>query len=137
MSKSRDNTLDVLAPPDELWAKLKGAVTDPQRLRRADPGRPEVCNVFSLHTHLSTAAEVEHVDRECRSAGIGCVDCKKLLHASLLRTLDPIRSRAAALYETPERVREILRKGGMRARDEARRTMAIVRERTGLRSDRA
>jgi tryptophanyl-tRNA synthetase len=136
MSKSRDNTLDVLAPPDELWARLKGAVTDPQRLRRADPGRPEVCNVYTLHTYLSTADDVARVDRECRTAAIGCVDCKKLLHASLLRALDPIRERAEKLYREPDRVRDVLRDGGIRARAAAQNTMAMVRERTGLKNDR-
>jgi tryptophanyl-tRNA synthetase len=132
MSKSRDNTLDLLARPDELWNKLRAAKTDPQRLRRADPGRPEFCNVFTLHTHLSEPAVVESVDRDCRTAAIGCVDCKKLLHQSLLRTLDPIRARAEALYREPEKVRRILREGGLKARAEAQRTMAVVRERCGL-----
>jgi tryptophanyl-tRNA synthetase len=136
MSKSRGNTLDLLSPGDELWSRLRGAVTDPQRLRRADPGRPEVCNVFTLHTFLSTPAEVALVDRECRTAGIGCVDCKKMLHASLLKLLEPIQERARALYAKPDRVREILREGGRRARAAAVETMALVRERTGLKSDR-
>jgi tryptophanyl-tRNA synthetase len=75
MSKSRENTLDLLATPEQLWDKLRGAKTDPQRLRRADPGRPEFCNVYSLHKFLSTKEEVAQVDRDCRTAAIGCVDC--------------------------------------------------------------
>jgi tryptophanyl-tRNA synthetase len=132
MSKSRDNTLDALSPQDELWSRLRGAVTDPQRLRRADPGRPEVCNVYTLHTHLSAPDEVAYVERECRAAGIGCVDCKKILHGSLVRMLDPIRERAEALYRTPDRVTEALREGGRRARATAQATMAVVRQRCGL-----
>jgi tryptophanyl-tRNA synthetase len=132
MSKSRDNTLDLLAKPEELWDRLRGAKTDPQRLRRADPGRPEFCNVFTLHTYLSTPDVVASVDRDCRTAAIGCVDCKKMLHESLVRLLDPIRERAEALYREPEKVRAILRDGGARARAEAQKTMAMVRERTGL-----
>jgi tryptophanyl-tRNA synthetase len=133
MSKSRDNTLDLLAKPDELWDKLRGAKTDPQRLRRADPGRPEFCNVYSLHTYLSAPDVVARVDRDCRTAAIGCVDCKKLLHESLVRVLDPIRERAEALYRDPAKVWAILKEGGLRARAEARKTMALVRERCGLR----
>jgi tryptophanyl-tRNA synthetase len=136
MSKSRGNTLDVLSPPDELWSRLRGAVTDPQRLRRTDPGRPEVCNMFTLHGLISDPADVARVDGECRTAAIGCVDCKKILHASLLRLLDPIRERAEGLYRRPDEVRDVLRDGGLRARAEAQRTMALVRERTGLRSNR-
>lgn len=132
MSKSRNNTLDLLDAPDELWSKLRGAKTDPQRLRRADPGRPEFCNVFTLHTHLSRSEQVAAIDRDCRTAAIGCVDCKKILHESLLRVLDPIRARAEALYREPDKVWRILRDGGEKARAGARKTMRTVRERCGL-----
>jgi tryptophanyl-tRNA synthetase len=132
MSKSRENTLDLLATPEELWDKLRGAKTDPQRLRRADPGRPECCNIYSLHGFLSTADEVAAVARDCRTAAIGCVDCKKILHKNLVALLDPIRARAEALYREPDRVWEILREGGAKARAEAQKTMAAARAKCGL-----
>ena len=102
-------------------------------VRRADPGRPECCNVYTLHGYLSAPDVVASVDRDCRTAAIGCVDCKKLLHESLVRVLDPIRARAEALYSKPAAVWEILHEGGKKARAEAKQTMAIVRERCGLR----
>jgi hypothetical protein len=130
MSKSKDNTLDVLATPDELWAKLRGAVTDEQRLRRADPGRPEVCNV-PWHRLLSPATTVAEIDASCRAAAIGCIDCKKKFQESLLATLDPIREKAAALYADPDSVFAMLAEGAKKARRSARDTMTLARARCG------
>ncbi|HYC76547.1 MAG TPA: tryptophan--tRNA ligase, partial [Planctomycetota bacterium] len=132
MSKSKGNTLDLLDEPDVLWNKLRGAVTDEQRLRRADPGRPEVCNIYAWHRLLSTPERVAQVERDCRTAAIGCVDCKKLILESLRAELDPIRERAKALYASPEVVRRALDDGGRKARAAALQTMSIVRERMGL-----
>ncbi len=132
MSKSKDNTLDILATPDELWQRLRSAVTDEQRLRRADPGRPEVCNVFAWHQMLTDAPQVASVESGCRTAQIGCMDCKKILHQSLLRLLDPIRERAQALYAEPEKVDAILREGAAKARRSAKATLALAREKCGF-----
>ncbi len=132
MSKSKDNTLDVLATPDELWAKLRGAVTDEQRLRRADPGRPEVCNVFSWHRLLSPETTVAEIEGACRAASIGCIDCKKKFHESLLAALDPIRAKAEALYANPDAVFAMLAEGAAKARRSARETMALARARCGF-----
>jgi tryptophanyl-tRNA synthetase len=132
MSKSKQNTLDLLDEPDQLWAKLRTATTDEQRLRRTDPGRPEFCNVFSWHKLMSSPETIAVVDPGCRTAGIGCIDCKKLFFESLRRELDPIRERALALYKTPDVVRDVLRDGGAKARAAARATMDVVRDRMGL-----
>lgn len=132
MSKSKQNTLDLLDSPDALWTKLRTAVTDEQRLRRADPGRPEVCNVFSWHKLLSDPATVAKVEAECRTAAIGCVDCKKLVLEGLRRELDPIRAKAEELYAHPERVRDALDRGGKKARAVARATLDLVRDKMGL-----
>lgn len=132
MSKSKGNTLDLLDPPDVLWNRLRTAVTDERRLKRADPGDPSVCNVFSWHKLLSDPATIARVDAECRTAAIGCVDCKKLLLDSLRKALDPIRERAEALYRTPDVVRDVLADGGRRARAAARATIELVRDKMGL-----
>jgi tryptophanyl-tRNA synthetase len=137
MSKSRGNTIAMLETPAESWEKLRTAVTDENRKRRSDPGNPDVCNVFTMHKAFSAAADVARVDRECRSAAIGCVDCKKLLHEHMTAELAPVRERAVALIRHPARVREILADGAARALAIAQPVMAEVRVAMGLRGDAA
>ena len=133
MSKSKGNDIGLFEEPDETWAKLRVAKTDPARLRRNDPGNPDVCNIFSYHKFFSESATIAEVDRECRRAGIGCVDCKKLVAASLEAVVGPIRERAMGLRADPERLEGVLRDGAERAAAEAAETMDLVRERVGLR----
>lgn len=133
MSKSKGNEIGLFEKPDETWAKLRVAKTDPARLRRNDPGNPDVCNIFSYHKFFSDDATIAEVDRECRRAGIGCVDCKKLVAASLEGVVGPIRERAVGLRGDPDRLEGVLRAGAERAAAEAARTMELVRERIGLR----
>jgi len=132
MSKSKGNTIPLLAEPDELRALLRTAVTDPARVRRDDPGNPDVCNVFSLHGHFSPSAERAEIDGLCRTAGIGCVDCKNRLADNMANSLEPVRDKAREYRENPDRVWEILAAGGTRARAVACGTIAEVRERMGL-----
>ncbi|MCB9727576.1 MAG: tryptophan--tRNA ligase [Deltaproteobacteria bacterium] len=132
MSKSMNNYLGLLESPDERWAKLKDAFTDPQRLRLKDPGRPEVCNVFSWHGFFSSEETIAQVDRDCRTAGIGCFQCKQLLADSMEARLGPMRERAEELRARPDQVWEILHEGGRRARAIARQTLTEVRELMGL-----
>ncbi len=132
MSKSVGNTVGILAEPDEIWERVRTAVTDPQRIRRTDPGRPEVCNVFTLHTHFSDPDTIARVDRECRSAEIGCVECKRLLADGIAAEFAPMRERAAHYRAHPDEVRRILDTGAERARAIARETMTEVRRRMGL-----
>jgi tryptophanyl-tRNA synthetase len=132
MSKSLGNTIGLLEEPDSIWNKLRPAVTDPARVRRDDPGTPEVCNIYHLHQAFSDAATVEHVAVQCRGAGWGCIDCKRVLFESVRRELDPIRERAAELRERPELVRDVLEQGAARCRALASETMREVKERMGL-----
>jgi len=133
MSKSRNNEIGLFETADETWQKLRGAKTDPARLRRTDKGNPDVCNIFSYHGFFSPAAQRQEIDAGCRSAALGCVDCKKMLAQNLEAVKGPIRERAAALREHGGRLDEILAAGADKARTAAAATMAIVRERIGLR----
>ncbi len=132
MSKSLGNTVGLLESKESVWEKLRPAVTDPARVRRTDPGNPDVCNIFQLHRAFSPEATVAEVDRQCRSAGWGCIDCKKVLHASMEVELAPIRARGAELLEQPDVVAQVLGDGAEKARRVARATMGEVRERMGL-----
>lgn len=132
MSKSLGNTVGILAEPDEVWARVRTAVTDPQRVRRDDPGRPEVCNVFALHQHFTPGDVIGDIDTRCRTAEIGCVDCKRILGENIAGAFAPMRERAAHYRANPGAVREILDAGAARAREIARETMAVVRTSMGL-----
>ncbi|MEE8488638.1 MAG: tryptophan--tRNA ligase [Gemmatimonadota bacterium] len=132
MSKSQGNTIPLLTEPEEMRVLLRTAVTDPARVRRSDPGNPHVCNVFALHAHCTQTAERDDIEILCQTAGIGCVDCKNQLADNLAAMLAPVRERAQAFRNHPERVWEILAAGGARARSVARDTIAEVRERMGL-----
>lgn len=132
MSKSLGNTIGVLDSPEVIWEKLRPAMTDPARKTRKDPGNPDICNIYHLHEHFSTPAEVKHVAQQCRTAGWGCLDCKRLLADNMIAALAPIRERAAELKAHPERVREALARGAEHCRGLARETMAQVRDIMGL-----
>jgi tryptophanyl-tRNA synthetase len=132
MSKSKGNTIALFEDRGAFWQKLKGAFTDPQRLRRSDPGRPEVCNIYTMHRALSTPAEVDLTYRECTTAQRGCVDCKNILMESFDRELVPLRTRRAEIEGRPEQVRAALGDGAAKARRIAQETMREVREAMGL-----
>jgi tryptophanyl-tRNA synthetase len=132
MSKSLGNTIGMLEPPAEIWAKLRPAVTDPKRIKRTDPGTPEVCNVYHLHKAFSPPETVEHVAVQCSTAGWGCIDCKKVLAESMETELVPIRSRAERLAAEPALVEDALATGAARARVLAAETMRGVRDRMGF-----
>jgi tryptophanyl-tRNA synthetase len=103
-------------------------ITDPQRARRSDPGNPDVCNVYDFHKLYTDPQTVKEIDQECRSAGIGCVECKQKMAEGLIDTLAPIRERRAYYEKRPETVREIMVEGSNKAREKARETMGLVRE---------
>lgn len=132
MSKSMENTVRILAEPDEVWQRVRTAVTDPARVRRDDPGRPEVCNVFSLHRHFTDPGAIPDIEAQCRAGTRGCVDCKQILSASISDHFAEARERARELAVTPSRVLEVLEAGAERARAEARITMEQVRSAMGL-----
>jgi len=127
MGKSLNNHIELAATPEETQAKVMTMVTDPQRQRRTDPGRPEVCNVFTLHNTFSPA-ETPMIDTECRRAGIGCVDCKKILAKNINAHLEPFRAKRAELVSQESYVQDVLHDGGQRARAIAQKTMIEVRE---------
>jgi tryptophanyl-tRNA synthetase len=132
MSKSLGNTIDLLESPASVWEKLRPAVTDPARVRRSDPGTPEVCNIYHLHKAFSPPATVEHVAVQCRTAGWGCLDCKKVLHESMEKELAPIRARAKELAADPQKITKTLAAGADHARVIARETMGEVKKKMGL-----
>jgi tryptophanyl-tRNA synthetase len=107
-------------------------MTDPQRVKRTDPGRPEYCNVFSLHTYLTDEALIPDIDRKCRNAERGCVECKAILADQIAERFAGFRERAAELRAHPERVVEALESGAARARAVARETMDEVRHNVGM-----
>ena len=132
MSKSLGNTVDLLEDPKSVWEKLKPAVTDPKRVRRTDPGTPEVCNIYHLHKAFSPPATVEHVAVQCRSAGWGCLDCKKVLHESMEKELVPIRARAKEIAAHPAKMKKDLAAGAEHAGSIASGTMTEVKKKMGL-----
>jgi tryptophanyl-tRNA synthetase len=132
MSKSQGNTIGLLERPEAIWAKLRPAMTDPKRIRKTDPGTPEICNIYHLHRAFSPPETVEHVARECSTAGWGCIDCKKVLAESMERELVPIRTRAEQLERDPARIDDALASGAARCRTLASETMREVRERMGF-----
>jgi tryptophanyl-tRNA synthetase len=132
MSKSLGNTVGLLDGPEEIWAKLRPAMTDPARVTRKDPGTPEVCNVYSLHRYFSPPETVTAVGERCRAAAWGCLDCKRVLADNMIKTLAPIRERAEELQGQPGRVEQVLGDGAASARRIAGATIREVRDRMGF-----
>ena len=132
MGKSLDNHIELASTPEETRARVMQMVTDPQRLRRDDPGNPDVCNVFSMHKIFSSKEEVDMINTECRVAGIGCVDCKKRFAENLNKNLEPFRVKRAEIGKNPSDVWDVLHDGAERAREIAAGVMGEVREAIGL-----
>jgi tryptophanyl-tRNA synthetase len=132
MSKSMGNTIGLLEPREQVWAKLRPAVTDPKRVKRTDPGTPEVCNIYHLHKAFSPTATVEHVALQCSTAGWGCIDCKKVLHESMEQELTPIRHRAEELKSNPAWIDDALAQGTAKCAVLAKETMTAVRDKMGI-----
>src|SRR5512140_2239648 len=107
MGKSLNNHIELASTPDETRQRVMQMVTDPQRMRRTDPGNPDVCNVFSMHKIFTSKEDVEMINVECRRAGIGCVDCKKRLAESLNKTLEPFRAKRAEIGQNPNTVWDV------------------------------
>ena len=132
MSKSMGNTVGLLEPPESIWEKLRPAVTDPARVRRTDPGTPEVCNIYHLHRAFSPPDVVAHVETQCRTAGWGCIECKKVLFEHMNKELAPIRARSVEIRARPEIVDQVIGDGAATARRVASETMREVKLRMGL-----
>ncbi|HSK75460.1 MAG TPA: tryptophan--tRNA ligase [Thermoanaerobaculia bacterium] len=127
MSKSYGNAINLSDPPDVILAKCKQMFTDPQRLTRKDPGRPEVCNLYEFHKLMSPVDVQERVAHECRAALIGCVDDKKLLAQIIIDYLEPMRRKREELLRDRDTVHDILVEGSKKARERAAETMEKVR----------
>ncbi len=132
MGKSLNNHIELASTPEETTKLVLKMVTDPQRQRRTDPGNPDVCNVFTMHKFFSSPEEIERVNVECRTAAIGCVDCKKMLAKNINAHLEPFRARRTELNLHPDVVWDALHDGARRARVLADQTMAEVRDAIGL-----
>jgi tryptophanyl-tRNA synthetase len=127
MSKSYGNTIGLTASADEIRTSVSAMFTDPNRIRRKDPGNPDICNLFQFHKIFSDTETIERVDRECRTAQIGCVDDKKLLTEIMIEKLRPLRQRREEIDRDPSVVWDVLREGNRKARERAAETLELVR----------
>ena len=132
MSKSYGNAISLRESSEDIEQKIRTMPTDPARVRRSDPGEPEKCPVFELHRVYSNEETQGWVQQGCRSAGIGCIDCKRPLIEAVQAEVTPIRERAEALEADPEQVRQIITSGCEHAQEVARSTMQEVRSAIGL-----
>jgi tryptophanyl-tRNA synthetase len=132
MSKSLGNTIGIMESPEEIWQKLRPAMTDPARVKRTDPGNPDICNIYDLHKYFSPPDTVAMVAEKCRGAGWGCLDCKRVLADNIITTLAPIRRRALELQQQGDWVDQVLAKGADKARQIALGTIDEVKRRMGF-----
>jgi tryptophanyl-tRNA synthetase len=133
MSKSKGNYIGILEPRDDIWKKLAPAPTDPARVKRSDPGTPEKCNIYSYHKLVTPEPELsEYVAQGCRTAGIGCLDCKRKLLDNLMHALEPIQERHAALSARRAEIRDVLDRNAETCRKVGGKTILEVKEKMGL-----
>lgn len=128
MSKSYNNTIALSEPSESLRKKVMSMKTDTQRIKKTDPGRPEVCNVFTYHKYFTDSNIVQEIDKKCRNAEIGCVECKKILLENLENFLLPIREERLALEKNKDYVEKIIKEGSEKAREIASGNMKKIRE---------
>jgi len=126
MSKSLNNCIFLEDSKEDIWKKLSTAVTDPQRVRKNDPGRPEVCNIFSLQKLFSEEDEIEYVKKGCKAGSIGCLECKKILAENINKELSPIRDKINEYKSKPDYIKDILWDGKKKSEKIARETMKEV-----------
>ncbi len=132
MSKSLDNCIYLDEAPELIEKKLSTAVTDTNRKRRGDPGNPDVCNIWTMHKALSRPEDLDRINRECRSAAIGCLDCKAIVSKNIIAILNPICEKQKELWAKTDKVKEILREGSGRARKIAQKTLSEALKLMGL-----
>jgi tryptophanyl-tRNA synthetase len=135
MSKSYGNTIGMREDPDKVVQKLRTMPTDPARVKRTDPGDPEKCPVWDLHKVYSDDATREWASQGCRTAGIGCLDCKKPVIDKIVEEIGGMRKRAQEYEENPDLLRNIVTEGAEKAREAARQTLDEVRRAMNLRAD--
>jgi tryptophanyl-tRNA synthetase len=127
MSKSYDNAIYLSDSPEDISKKVMGMITDPKRARKKDPGNPEDCNVFEFHKLYTDPQTVTAIELQCRTAEIGCVECKKIMAESLIKGLNSIREKRSYYEQRPDMVEDIIDAGSAKALEVARNTMAEVR----------
>ncbi|MDI6890587.1 MAG: tryptophan--tRNA ligase [Thermodesulfovibrionales bacterium] len=132
MSKSYDNAIFLSDRPEEVEQKIMTMVTDPARVKRTDPGTPELSPVYQLHKVFSSKEELEEVASGCITAGIGCIDCKKILIKNIFKVMEPIWKSRNELLNNPDMLYDIVKKGTEKAKKTAEETMQLVRESMGL-----
>lgn len=132
MGKSLDNCLYLYEDYNSLWAKISKAVTDPARIKKTDPGNPEICNVYSLHKLFAKENDLDYVVNGCKNAEIGCIQCKKLLTQNMSEELEPIRSKYLELLSKPDYVYDVLKEGNAKAEKIAAEVMQDVYCKTGM-----
>ncbi len=131
MSKQLGNDIEMALSPEETIERVMTAVTDPARRYRADPGHPEICNVYRLHQYFNPD-QVDDIAEQCRTAKIGCVDCKRLLAERINSALAPFRERRMALATKPQYIADVLADGAQQARAIAKETLREVKQKMGL-----
>jgi len=132
MSKSYDNAIYLSDTPEEVERKIRTMVTDPARIKKTDPGDPELSPVYQLHKIFSSKEEVDKVADGCRTAGIGCIECKKILIKNVFRVMEPIWAKRQELLNNPDTLHGIVEQGTEKAKKVARETMQLVRKAMGL-----
>ena len=127
MSKSYDNAIYYSSSPDDISTNVAKMLTDPQRARKSDPGNPDICNVFEFHMLYSDSETIDSINKECRTAEIGCVECKQIMAKYLIKALEPMREKREYYEARPQLIDDIIVEGCDKARRVARQTMAEVR----------
>ena len=135
MSKSMNNSIGLLDPPEVIWEKLRTAVTDVNRQRRSDPGNPDRCNIFTMHQAFSKPDQILFVDHGCRTAGIGCIECKEILFKNMMEEIGPIQNRVREINGKPEYILNVLKSGAARCQSMVENVMDEVRGKIGVKSD--
>jgi tryptophanyl-tRNA synthetase len=135
MSKSLNNSIGLLDPPEVIWEKLRTAVTDVKRQRRSDPGNPDKCNIFTMHQAFSKPEQIAYVDHHCRTAGIGCIECKEILFKNMMEEIGPIQNRVEEILAKPGYLVDVLKSGAVRCKEIADKVMDEVRTKIGVKSD--
>jgi tryptophanyl-tRNA synthetase len=132
MSKTLNNYIGILEDESAIWEKLRTAVTDVARVKRSDPGNPDICNVFTMHRAFTPPEVGAELDKGCRSASIGCIDCKRVLFKNMMAELNPIREKFLVLRDRPDYIIDALRKGAIECKRMAQETMEEVHGALGL-----
>jgi tryptophanyl-tRNA synthetase len=132
MSKSYGNVIFLSDSPDQIQSKVMQMITDPQRMRKSDPGNPDICNVFEFHKLYTDQGTTAQINDDCRKAMIGCVECKKRMAANLVNAMAPIQEKRAYFASRPDTVRDIRMEGSRKAREVALQTMQEVRTALGM-----